>query len=76
VHRAGGRVLDLEALPAGHRYRLLAAPGRDGPYHVVRTFTGTGWPSALRLPRPLAHAYRVIATPAVPATAPLTGPRR
>ncbi len=74
VHRAGGRVLDLEALPAGHRYRLLAAPGRDGPYHVVRMFTGTGWPSALRLPRPVAHAYRVVAAPAV-GIAPLTGPR-
>jgi hypothetical protein len=74
VHRASGQVLDLEALPAGHRYRLLAAPGRDGPYHVVRMFTGTGWPSALSLPRPVAHAYRVVAAPAV-GIAPLTGPR-
>jgi hypothetical protein len=64
VHRAGDIVLELEALPAGRRYRLLAAAGgRDGPYHTVRTFVGTGWPSALKLPRPVVHAYRVVVVP-------------
>ncbi len=53
-----------------------AASVRDGPYHVVRTFTGTGWPSALRLPRPVARAYRVIAAPAIDTAPLLTGPRR
>lgn len=63
VRRAGRTLLDLEALPDGRRYRLLARSRAGARYRIVRRFTASGWPMQLTLPRPVARAYRVVAAP-------------
>ncbi len=62
VERRGNRtVLQLEALPRGHRYRLLAGHQAAGPYQIALTFTATGAPMVLALPVPLQAFYKVVA---------------